>query len=311
MNSVTSTYNPTPGNPPKEMASIPSLKFSDGNEIPMMGYGIGTANSKDSGAPLDKDLIATMTMAIKAGYHHLDAAQTYGNEEELGQAIKAAGVPREKLFITTKLQGTKLEDTATAFANSLKKLDVEYVDLYLIHAPFFAGGDKQKLQSQWKDMEALLQGGKVKSIGVSNYLVPDLEAILEIAKVVPVCNQIEYHPYLQRGELIPFHQKHGISTVAYAPLTAVLKGAPGPLDTTYAELASKYGVTPAEIALRWVLDQGIVVLTTSAKEERLRSYQKVGKFKLTPKEVETIAEVGKQKNFRGFWRGRFAEGEFS
>ena len=128
---------------------------------------------------------------------------------------------------------------------------------------------------------------------------------------MPACNQIEYHPYLQHGDLIPFHKEHGIATVAYAPLTAVLKGAPGPLDTTYEQLAHKYGVTPGEIALRWVIDQGIVVLTTSAKEERLRSYQKVWKFKLTPKEVEDIAEVGKGKNFRSFWKARFKEGDFS
>jgi len=160
-------------------------------------------------------------------------------------------------------------------------------------------------------MEAIQASGRAKTIGVSNFLKKDLEAILKTAKVVPAINQIEYHPYLQHGDLLTYHNEKGIATSAYGPLTAVLKAAPGPLDETYAALARKYGVTPGEIALRWVIDQGIVVLTTSTKEDRLRAYQKVGKFKLTPKEVETISEIGKKKSFRGFWLNKFAADDWS
>jgi diketogulonate reductase-like aldo/keto reductase len=128
---------------------------------------------------------------------------------------------------------------------------------------------------------------------------------------VPAINQIEYHPYLQHGELIEFQRKNGIATSAYGPLTAVVRAKPGPLDGTYEQLARKYGVTPGEIALRWVIDQGIVALTTSGSEQRLKGYQKVAQFKLTPKEVEEISEVGKQKNFRGFWKNKFAEDDWS
>jgi diketogulonate reductase-like aldo/keto reductase len=155
-------------------------------------------------------------------------------------------------------------------------------------------------------MEAIHASGRAKSIGVSNFLQPDLEAILSKAKVIPAINQIEYHPYLQHADLISFHQKHEIATAAYGPLTAITKASPGPLDEMYKQLAHKYGVGEAEIALRWCIDQGVVALTTSDKEQRLKKYLKVAEFKLTPKEIETISEIGQEKHFRGFWNVKFA-----
>lgn len=154
-------------------------------------------------------------------------------------------------------------------------------------------------------MEAIHASGKAKSIGVSNFLQEDLEAILKTAKIKPAINQIEYHPYLQHGDLISFCQKNGIALSAFAPLTAAVKAKPGPLDGTYEKLAKKYGVTPGEIALRWVIDQGIVVLTTSSSAERLNQYKKTAEFKLTPEEIKEIAEIGKEKHFRGFWQNKF------
>jgi diketogulonate reductase-like aldo/keto reductase len=223
----------------------------------------------------------------------------------MGAAIKEAGVPREKLYITTKISGTQVQNTQDAFELSLKKLQVDYVDLYLIHAPFFAK-TPEDLQQKWADMEAIHASGKAKSIGVSNMLQPELETILKTAKIIPAINQIEYHPYLQHGNLVEFHQKNNIAISAYAGLTAVTKAKGGPLDSTYDALARKYGVTPGEVALRWIIDQGMVAITTSQSEDRLRAYQKVAQFKLTPKEVEEIAEIGKQKHFRGFWTNKFA-----
>ncbi len=228
----------------------------------------------------------------------------YGNEVELGIAIKESGVPREKLYVTTKISGTIVQDTKEAFELSLKKLQLDYVDQYLIHAPFFANSPED-LQKKWADLEAIHASGKAKTIGVSNFLQSDLEAILKTAKIVPAINQIEYHPYLQHGNLINFQREHNIATSAYAPLTAVVKAKPGPVDGTYDRLARKYEVTPGEIALRWVIDQGIVALTTSGSEQRLKGYKKVAEFKLTPEEVEEISKLGKQKNFRGFWKHKF------
>lgn len=234
----------------------------------------------------------------------------YGNEAELGQAIKEAGVSREKLYVTTKISGTKVQNTQEAFELSLKKLGLDYVDQYLIHAPYFAKSEAD-LQAKWADMEAIHASGKAKSIGVSNFLKPDLEAILKTAKIIPAINQIEYHPYLQHGDLVDFHRKHGIATSAYGPLTAVVRAKPGPLDGTYEDLARKYGVTPGEIALRWVIDRGIVALTTSGSEQRLKQYQKIAQFKLTTKEVEEISEIGLKKHYRGFWKDKFAEDDWS
>lgn len=200
--------------------------------------------------------------------------------------------------------GASIEDS---FAVSLKKLGLDYVDLYLIHNPFFGDEDPKELQEKWLQMERIQASGKARSIGVSNFLPKHLDVVLETAKVVPAINQIEFHPYLQHeGGLVDYHRKKGIALSAYGPLTAV-RVKPGPLDDVYPELASKYGVTEADIALRWVIDQGIVVLTTSSKEERLRGFlTKLPAFKLTPAEVSTISEKGKEKHYRGFWNHKIA-----
>lgn len=160
-------------------------------------------------------------------------------------------------------------------------------------------------------MEAVQAAGLAKSIGVSNYLIPHLEATLKTAKVVPAINQIEYHPYLQHGPLLDFHKKHGIATAAYGPLSAATKAKPGPLDDLYASLAKKYAVSEAEVALRWAIDQDIVAITTSSKEQRLSDYLRAITFKLTPKEIQEIGELGQQKHYRGFWNHIFKQDDTS
>jgi diketogulonate reductase-like aldo/keto reductase len=150
-------------------------------------------------------------------------------------------------------------------------------------------------------MEAVQQAGLAKSIGVSNYLPNHLAAILKTAKVVPAVNQIELHPYLQRVELLNFHKQHGIATAAYGPLTAATKAKPGPVDDYVSRLTKKYAVSENEIYLRWCIDQDIVPITTSSKEQRLSDYLRAATFKLTPAEIKEINELGQQKHFRGFW----------
>jgi diketogulonate reductase-like aldo/keto reductase len=303
-----------------------------------LGYGLGTANFKrgGSGDQLDEKIINDTVTAIKNGYYHLDGAEgtplfplhpqpfhnplanptlhhpAYGNESELGAAIARSGVPRSKLFVTTKTSCRPGESIETAFSRSLAKLGLDYVDLYLIHSPFWAQSPAD-LQSKWAEMEALKESGRARSIGVSNYLREHLEAVLQTARHPPVVNQIEYHPYLQHeeGELLEFMRGNGIAVEAYSPLTAVAKAAPGPVDAVYERLAKKYGVTAGEVALRWCLDQGIVAVTTSGNEERLKQWvRRLPLFKLTPKEVEEIAQVGKGKHYRGFWGNKFAEGDW-
>ena len=156
-------------------------------------------------------------------------------------------------------------------------------------------------------MEAVQQSGLAKSIGVSNYLPNHLSAILKTAKVVPACNQIELHPYLQRVELLNFHKQHGIATTAFAPLSAATRAKPGPLDDYVSRLTKKYAVSENEIYLRWCIDQDIVPITTSSKEQRLSDYLRAVTFKLTPAEIKDINSYGQQKHFRSFWSDHFSE----
>lgn len=293
------------------MASIPNRKLNDGRSIPLLGYGLGTANYKKPGSTtFDQQVVDYTLTAVQVGFTHLDGAEAYGNEEELGAAIKAAGVPREQLFVTTKYSPRATGTIEEAFARSLEKLGLDYVDLYLIHAPYWPGVDDAALQARWAELEAIQASGRARSIGLSNFLQDHVAAVLKTAKVVPAINQIEYHPYLQHGDIVAFHRKHNIALAAYGPLTALLRGAPGPLDAVYAQLAAKYNVSTGAVALRWVLDQDIVTLTTSSSEKRLQGYlQDTAAFHLTADEVAEISRVGLQKHYRGFWKPHFGGDE--
>ena len=267
-----------------------------------------------------------MKTAIKLGYHHLDGAEVYNTERELGLAINESGVEREKLFVTTKVV-TNIADISNAINSSLEKLQLSYVDLYcssflpptimlfsiadrnryryLIHAPFFAKSDCD-LQEAWAAMEKVKEAGKARSIGVSNFLQSHLEIILKTAKIPPAVNQIEFHPYLQHKDLVPFHENQGIKTVSYGPLTPVIRAKGGPLDELLSTLADKYAVSAEEILLRWAIDLGVLPVTTSSKESRLNSYLRALSFKLTTQEVTGISEVGRKMHFRAFWQDKFA-----
>lgn len=309
--------------------TIPNTKLPDGHEIPLLGYGSGTAwtQPRPSGgssgiinatknalglgySEADQELIEATKIAINLGYYHLDGAEIYGNETALGQAIKDSGVPRESLFVTTKCWSIA-KDVVECLDESLKKLGLKYVNLYLLHHPWDANGDKTVIQRAWSQMEEILTSGKAKSIGVSNFYREHLDALLETAKVRPAINQIEFHPYLQHGDLIPFHKNQDIRVAAYGPLAPIVKAKNGPLTPLLEDLAKKYAVTPGEILLRWVMDQNIVAITTSSKEQRMSDMLRVATFTLTPKEQETITETGKDFHFRAFWEDKFDKNDRS
>lgn len=235
---------------------------------------------------------------------HLDGAEVYNTEVELGKAIQQSKIPREKLYVTTKVI-VNIADVHDAIDKSLKKLGLDYVDLYLIHAPFFAQGDKKKLQDTWAKMEEIAALGKAKSIGVSNFLQDDLRAILETCRVRPAMNQIEFHPYLQHGDLLSYMKNQDIKAAAYAPLVPVTKAKGGPLDSLLDTLSKKYAVSPGDILLRWCVDQGVVPVTTSSKEQRMSDMLRIFTFKLTPKEIEEISNTGNKHHYRAFWTDKF------
>ncbi|KAK5118659.1 hypothetical protein LTR85_008124 [Meristemomyces frigidus] len=287
---------------------IPNLKLNDGNSIPMLAYGTGTAWYKSGDeSKIDQACIDSTKLALKLGYYHLDGAEVYKTETELGTGIKESGVAREKLFVTTKVI-SNISDIPGALKTSLKKLQMDYVDLYLIHAPFFSES-KEEHQGKWRQMEEMKAQGLAKSIGVSNYLPEHLDFILETCKTPPAINQIEFHPYLQHAGLLQYHKDKGIATEAYGPLTPITKGAGGPVDGILNALAKKYAVNPGEICLRWCIDQDIVAITTSSKEQRLSDYLRAMTFKLTPKEIQQINEAGSQKHFRGFWTHKYDDND--
>ena len=154
-------------------------------------------------------------------------------------------------------------------------------------------------------MEEVKKAGKAKSIGVSNFLQSHLETLLKTATVVPSMNQIEYHPYLQHGDLVPWCQGKSIAVSAYAPITAATKAKPGPADDILAALVKKYAVNEAEVSMRWCIDQGIIPITTTSKEQRMSDYLRVATFKLTPKEIQELKDRGAEKHYRGFWTKYF------
>lgn len=304
---------------------VPNLKLPDGHEIPVLGFGTGTAwsskkrSEESTGSQIldatksalglgydaaDEPMIEATKTAINLGYHHLDGAQNYANEKALGQAIKASGVAREKLFVTTKVWEVTA-DIVAKLDESLNKLGLEYVDLYLLHSPFHAEGDKAVLQQAWAQMEQIQASGKARSIGVSNFYREHLDAILETAKARPAINQIEYHPYLQHGDLMYFHKNKDIRVAAYAPLVPHVRAKGGPLDPILEELARKYAVSEGDILLRWILDQDMVAITTTSKEQRMSDMLRTVTFTLTPKEQERITEVGKEHHYRAFWNDKF------
>lgn len=225
---------------------------------------------------------------MEAGYRLIDTASVYKNEEGVGRGIKAASVKREELFVTTKVwnNAQRMNDVEGAFNRSLERLGLEYVDLYLIHWPV-AGC----YIATWKALEKIYSSGRAKSIGVSNFSVQDLEKLNEQCGIVPAVNQIEFHPLFNHPELLSYCRAHHIAVQAYAPLA---RGAY--LDEeTVARIAVRRGKTPAQIGLRWSVQQGISVIPKSSKKDRIYSNAQIFDFSLTPEEMEALNALDRQQ----------------
>ncbi|KAI0321652.1 Aldo/keto reductase [Amylostereum chailletii] len=283
------------------MANIP-IKLNDGNTIPAIGFGTGTAL-------YGKDASSMIATAIKAGFTHFDGAQVYANEDSLGAGIIASGKPRSELFITTKL--TRIPDGQTVrdtLVESLKKLQINYVDLFLIHTPVNHVG---KLKETWKEVEAMKKEGLAKSIGVSNFSVKSLTEILQDASIVPAVNQIEFHPhvYLELKPLLEFQAKHGIVTESYGGLSPLFRSQGSSVTIVIKSIVERLSksidkpVTEAHILLLWLRQKGIVAITTSKNPERVKEYIAVADLPdLTGEDIAAIDEAGSEEHHRHFTR---------
>jgi len=260
------------------VADVPNVRLNDGVEIPQVGFGVFQVPPDETQRAVED--------ALAAGYRHIDTAAAYRNERGVAAGIAASGVPRSEIFITTKLWNTEqgFESTLAAFDKSIEALDTETVDLYLIHWPVPA---RDLFMDTWRAFERIHAEGGARSIGVSNFRIPDLERLASEADTQPTVNQIELHPLLQQVELRAWHAEHGIATEAWSPLAQgeVLK------DDTLVTIAAHHDRTVAQVILRWHLQLGNVVIPKSVTPARVRENLDIFDFELSEDDLAAIARL--------------------
>jgi 2,5-diketo-D-gluconate reductase A len=258
--------------------TVPSLRLHDGVQIPQLGFGVFQIPPPETQAVVE--------LALEVGYRHIDTAAAYRNEEGVGAAIAAAGLPREDVFVTTKLWNSQqgYDSTLAAFEASARRLGLDYVDLYLIHWPV---PSEDRFVETWRAFERLREEGRVRTIGVSNFRIEDLERLEAEAQARPTVNQIELHPRHQQVELRAWHAEHGVATEAWSPL------AQGELldDETLTAIAAAHGKTAAQVVLRWHLQIGNVVIPKSVTPGRIRENIETLDFELSERELAEIAAL--------------------
>ncbi|EKX48599.1 hypothetical protein GUITHDRAFT_159492 [Guillardia theta CCMP2712] len=249
--------------------------LNDGRSMPRLGLGVFRSE------PGPTTFHAVLT-ALQLGYRHIDTAAYYRNEESVGEAIRASGLPREQVFVTTKLasmgaSGYDYEGTMKALKDSLRRLGMDYVDMYLIHSP----NDKKNRLEQWRALEDAKAAGLARSIGVSNYGIHHLEELEKHFKTLPATNQVELHPWLARKELVAYCTEKGIVLTAYSPLAKASKMA----DAEVLTLASKHKCTPAQVLIKWSLQQGFVTIPKSTNPARIKENMQVDSFELSEEDL--------------------------
>jgi 2,5-diketo-D-gluconate reductase A len=270
-----------------ETTAVPTLALNDGRRIPQLGFGVFQIPPEDTAA-------ATAT-ALEVGYRHIDTAEMYGNEREVGEAIANAGLARDQVWVTSKLNNGyhRPDDARRAFADTLAKLGFDYVDLFLIHWPLPTRYDGDYV-STWKTLEEFHADGRARSIGVSNFQVPHLRRLAAECDVAPAVNQIELHPYLLNDEVRSYGQEHGIATEAWSPIAqgGVLE------DETITDIARRVDRSPAQVVLRWHIQREAIVFPKSVTESRVRENFALFDFALTDEDMAAITGLDKGEDGR-------------
>jgi 2,5-diketo-D-gluconate reductase A len=254
---------------------VPTIPLNNGVEIPQLGFGVFQIEPENTRA-------ATLT-ALEVGYRHIDTAEMYGNEKQVGEAVRDSGIDRGELFITSKLNNGfhDPDDAAKAFQGTLDTLDIGYLDLFLIHWPLPGVGD---FVETWKAMERMYEGGQVRAIGVSNFKQHHLNRLFDATTVVPAVNQIEIHPYLTQDDLRQYDREHGIATEAWSPIAqgGVLK------DPVLVRIAERVGRSTAQVTLRWHLQRGDIVFPKSVTRTRVEENFALFDFELSGEDMADI-----------------------
>jgi diketogulonate reductase-like aldo/keto reductase len=265
--------------------SVPTIKLNNGIELPTLGFGVFQT-------PPDETTLA-VEEALRVGYRHIDTAAGYANERGVGEGIRRSGLRREEVFVETKIWITDygFDETLHGFEKSARKLGLEQIDLLILHQPLTA--DFERTLGAYRALEALLADGKVRAIGISNFMLPDIEKLMGKAKVMPAVNQIEVHPYFQQPEVQRLNRQHGILTQAWAPLGGITFYRPGFAKSTLEEpvilaMGDKYRKSAAQIMLRWGIQEGRSVIPKSVKPARIAENFDVFDFELTAAELAAI-----------------------
>ena len=269
------------------MTSVPTITLNDGKSIPQLGFGVFQIDPAETAEAVG--------LAFDAGYRHIDTAQMYGNEKGVGEAVRASGLDRTDVFVTSKLNNGfhRPEDARTAFARTLADLQMDYVDLFLIHWPLPTLYDGDYV-STWRTLEEFARDGRARSVGVSNFQVAHLERLAAECDTVPAVNQIEAHPYTTNDEVRAYDRAHGIATEAWSPIAqgAVLD------DPVVEKVASKVGRTPAQVVLRWHVQRGDIVFPKSTTPSRIKENFALFDFELDDADIEAITALDRGEKGR-------------
>lgn len=269
------------------MSAVPGITLNDGNTIPQLGFGVFQIEPKDTAEAVSE--------ALEVGYRHIDTAEMYGNEKEVGEAIRASGLDRGDVYVTSKLNNGfhEPQDAREAFDRTLSDLGFDYVDLFLIHWPLptLYNGD---FVSTWKTLEEFHRDGRARSIGVSNFQIEHLEQLAAETDTVPAVNQIEAHPYFTNDRVREYGREHGIVTEAWSPIAqgGVLE------DETITQIAEKVGKTPAQVVLRWHVQRGDIIFPKSVTPSRIRENFELFDFEIEPGDMDEITALDRDEDGR-------------